>query len=48
MTVGENLRMAGLLYGMGRRAVSQRSQQLLEAVACGSGATSGRRSCLEA
>lgn len=32
MTVGENLRMAGLLYGMGRRAVSQRSQQLLEVV----------------
>ena len=32
MTVGENLRMAGLLYGMSRRAVRQRSQQLLEAV----------------
>ncbi len=32
MTVGENLRMAGLLYGMGRRAVRQRSQQLLEVV----------------
>ena len=32
MTVGENLRMAGLLYGMGRRVVRQRSQQLLEAV----------------
>ncbi len=32
MTVGENLRMAGLLYGMGRRAVRQRSQQLLEGV----------------
>ena len=32
LTVGENVRMAGLLYGMGRRAVRQRSQQLLEAV----------------
>ena len=32
MTVGENLRMAGLLYGMGRRVVRQRSQQLLEVV----------------
>ena len=32
MTVGENLRMAGLLYGMGRRAVRQRSQLLLESV----------------
>ena len=32
MTVGENLRMAGLLYGMSRRAVRQRSQQLLEVV----------------
>ena len=32
LTVGENLRIAGLLYGMGRRAVRQRSQQLLEAV----------------
>ena len=32
MTVGENLRMAGSLYGMGRRAVRERSQQLLEAV----------------
>ena len=32
LTVGENLRMAGLLYGMGRRAVRQRRQQLLEAV----------------
>ncbi len=32
MTVGENLRMAGLLYDMGRRAVRQRSQQLLEVV----------------
>ncbi len=32
MTVGENLRMAGLLYGMSRRVVRQRSQQLLEAV----------------
>ena len=32
MTVGENLRMAGLLYDMGRRAVRQRSQQLLEIV----------------
>ncbi len=32
LTVGENLRTAGLLYGMGRRAVRQRSQQLLEAV----------------
>ena len=32
LTVGENLRMAGLLYGMGRRAVRQRSQQLLETV----------------
>ena len=32
MTVGENLRMAGLLYGMSRRAARQRSQQLLEAV----------------
>lgn len=32
LTVGENLRMAGLLYGMGRRAVRPRSQQLLEAV----------------
>lgn len=32
MTVGENLRMAGLLYGKGRRAVRQHSQQLLEAV----------------
>ena len=29
LTVGENLRTAGLLYGMGRRAVRQRSQQLL-------------------
>ena len=32
LTVGENLRTAGLLYGMGRRAVRQRSQQLLETV----------------
>ena len=32
LTVGENLRTAGLLYGMGRRAVRQRSQQLLEVV----------------
>jgi ABC-2 type transport system ATP-binding protein len=32
MTIGENLRMAGLLYGMGRRAVRQRSEQLLEVV----------------
>ncbi len=32
MTVGENLRMAGLLYGIGRRAMRQRSQQLLEIV----------------
>ena len=32
LTVGENLRLAGLLYGMGRRAVRPRSQQLLEAV----------------
>ena len=32
LTVGENLRMAGLLYGMGRRAVRPRSQQLLETV----------------
>ncbi len=32
LTVGENLRTAGLLYDMGRRAVRQRSQQLLETV----------------
>ena len=32
MTVGENLRMAGLLYDMGRRTIRERSQQLLEAV----------------
>ncbi|MCY4605101.1 MAG: ABC transporter ATP-binding protein [Gemmatimonadetes bacterium] len=32
MTVGENLRMAGSLYGMSRRAMRQRSQQLLEIV----------------
>ena len=32
MTVGENLRMAGLLYGMSRRVVRERSQQLLEVV----------------
>lgn len=32
LTVGENLRLAGLLYGMGRRAVRQRGQRLLEAV----------------
>ena len=32
LTVGENLRTAGFLYGMGRRAMRQRSQQLLEAV----------------
>ena len=32
MTVGENLRMAGLLYGIGRRTIRERSQQLLEAV----------------
>lgn len=32
MTVGENVRMAGSLYGMGRRVVRQRSQHLLEAV----------------
>ena len=32
LTVGENLRTAGSLYSMGRRAVRQRSQQLLEAV----------------
>ena len=32
LTVGENLRTAGLLYGMSRRAVRQRGQQLLEVV----------------
>ena len=32
MTVGENLRAAGLLYGMGRSAVRERSRVLLESV----------------
>jgi ABC-2 type transport system ATP-binding protein len=32
MTISENLRTAGLLYGMGRRLVRERSQVLLETV----------------
>lgn len=35
MTVSENLTAAGLLYGMGRRAVNERSKMLLDAVGLG-------------